>query len=188
MKLDINENWNRWDEKQWLEAFPLLMESLPNLKVLSNSRKTFMETDKLPSPNQVQLIKKMYEEHALQETLEDNIKRTQIVMEENKHVFDVSLTSVVDWVNTFELAMRYCEDCIPNEELLLTYYFKKHQLGQNVGIPNRLREKFYAKYSDMLDTVKSTIVDDITNEHTPPEGEKDTPKLMTKFKLVFEED
>jgi len=67
-------------------------------------------------------------------------------MEENKRVFDVKLAPEVEWVKTFEDAMIYCDDCVPNEELLLEYFHKKIKLGYHIGIPNKLKSKFNAKY------------------------------------------
>jgi len=153
-KLNINEDWTNWSWEQWDDALTILQKTMPGLKMLDNVRAKLMEEDKLPSINQINVIKNSYKRHndfnedeeVDHFKLQQSINHTKIIMEKNKRVFDVKLTPDVEWVKTFEDAITYCEDCIPSEELLLTYFHKKIKLGYDIGIPSKLKSKFNAKY------------------------------------------
>lgn len=177
--LDIKSDWNEWTSDEWLDAFPILEAALPNVNVVVGCRNKFMNYDKLPTATQVKLMKDYYSEKIAdelesQKQLQESIRRTKEYAEANKRVFNGDLSIIKDWVVTFEASVAMT-DYMPAEDDLLTYYFKKRQLDEKIGIPNNLQDAFYAKYGAD------------SNVEAPVDKISPTERVML-FDKIFEEE
>jgi hypothetical protein len=152
--LDINSDWTKWSSEKWLEAFPILESTLPGFNIVKSSRSKFMTFDKSPSETQIKLMKDYYSNKVAdkieeESQLQESIERTKIYMEESKRIFEGDLAPIKDWIDTFECAVAMT-DFVPTKDDLLSYFFKKKQLGYNVSVSSKLQDDFYSKYGSEI--------------------------------------